>query len=50
MPLSDRDYIRGKHPAACTCVDCTRRRTARSQQGGVIDRLFRSVSKLFGRK
>ena len=25
MPLTDRDYYRGEHPAACTCVDCTRR-------------------------
>ena len=26
MPLSDRDYVRGRHPPACTCVRCTRRR------------------------
>lgn len=25
MPLTDRDYYRGKHPAACTCVECERR-------------------------
>ena len=22
MPLSDRDYVRGSHPPACTCVRC----------------------------
>ena len=26
MPLSDRDYIRGKHPPNCTCAECTNRR------------------------
>ncbi|MBM3942682.1 MAG: CAP domain-containing protein [SAR202 cluster bacterium] len=26
MPLEDRDYMRGKHPPACTCVECERRR------------------------
>ena len=26
MGLDDRDYIRGKHPLYCTCVDCSRRR------------------------
>lgn len=26
MPLSDRDYMRGKHPPACTCVDCVNKR------------------------
>ena len=26
MPLTDRDYYRGKHPAACTCAECDRRR------------------------
>ena len=30
MPLSDRDYIRGSHPPACTCVECTTRPEARS--------------------
>jgi hypothetical protein len=24
MGLNDRDYIRGKHPPYCTCVDCQR--------------------------
>lgn len=23
MPLDDRDYVRGSHPPACTCADCT---------------------------
>ena len=32
LPLSDRDYVRGSHPAACTCVDCSRRRMVRSQR------------------
>ncbi len=22
MPMSDRDWARGKHPPACTCVEC----------------------------
>jgi|WetSurMetagenome_2_1015567.scaffolds.fasta_scaffold43096_2 hypothetical protein len=26
MPLSDRDYIRGKHPPNCSCVDCVNKR------------------------
>lgn len=26
MPLSDRDYMRGTHPAHCTCADCVERR------------------------
>ena len=47
MPLSDRDYVRGQHPAACTCVDCTRKRADRSQSGGGIGKLFK---KLLGRK
>ena len=28
MPLGDRDYVRGEHPPACTCVECTKRRLA----------------------
>lgn len=28
MPISDRDYIRGKHPSTCTCKECTDRRLA----------------------
>ena len=50
LPLSDRDYVRGNHPAACTCVECSQRRMGRSQGGGLIGRLFKGVSKLFGRK
>jgi hypothetical protein len=26
MPLSDRDYMKGKHPPTCTCVDCVNER------------------------
>ena len=26
MPIEDRDWYRGKHPSACTCVRCTSRR------------------------
>ncbi len=26
MPLSDRDYVRGKHPPNCTCKECTDKR------------------------
>jgi uncharacterized protein YkwD len=26
MPLSDRDYVRGKHPPNCSCVDCVNKR------------------------
>ncbi len=29
MPISDRDYIRGKHPPTCTCKECTERRLGR---------------------
>ena len=32
MPVSDRDYARGDHPPACTCVSCVARR--RGQQQG----------------
>ena len=35
MPLSDRDYMRGKHPPSCTCVDCVNERlgiTSNQQQ------------------
>ncbi len=43
MPLDNRDYIWGRHPAACTCVDCVegrlgfateRNRRARERSGG----------------
>ncbi len=26
MPVGDRNYVRGKHPPACTCKECTERR------------------------
>ena len=26
MGLADRDYMRDKHPPACTCVDCEKNR------------------------
>jgi hypothetical protein len=26
MPIQDRDYIRGKHPPNCSCVECTKKR------------------------
>jgi ribosomal protein L37E/uncharacterized protein YkwD len=26
MPLSDRDFMKGDHPPACTCVDCVNKR------------------------
>lgn len=26
MPLADRDYMREKHPPACTCVRCEQER------------------------
>lgn len=29
MPLADRDYMRGSHPPACTCWECTKRRLRR---------------------
>ena len=44
MPLDDRDYVRGAHPATCTCADCvearlrrvtTRNRRAPERGGGV---------------
>ncbi|MFC1864481.1 CAP domain-containing protein [Chloroflexota bacterium] len=31
MPLSDRDYVRGKHPPNCTCKECTERRLGKLQ-------------------
>ena len=27
MPLDDRSYVRGEHPAACTCVACVAKRS-----------------------
>lgn len=33
MPIQDRDYIRGHHPPACTCVECTNRRLSRLSKG-----------------
>lgn len=32
MPVNDRDYVRGNHPPACTCVSCVARRRG-PQQG-----------------
>ena len=32
MPVNDRDYARGNHPPACTCVSCVARRRG-PQQG-----------------
>ena len=29
MGLDERDYVRGKHPPACTCVGCQQRRLRR---------------------
>jgi hypothetical protein len=31
VPLDERDYMRGKHPPACTCVDCEERWACRSK-------------------
>lgn len=31
MPIGDRDYFRGSHPPACTCVDCVNRRLGKRQ-------------------
>jgi len=33
MPLDNRDYYRGEHPPACTCVECTNRRLSRVRNG-----------------
>ena len=33
MPIQDRDYIRGSHPANCSCVDCTNKRLKRIRGG-----------------
>ena len=30
MPLDNRDYVRGEHPPACTCVDCVNARRGTS--------------------
>lgn len=29
MGISERDYVRGKHPPSCTCKECTEKRLAR---------------------
>ena len=34
MPLTDRDYYRSEHPAACTCVECERRLLGRPGASG----------------
>lgn len=34
MPVDDRDYVRGSHPPACTCVSCTAARRGAGQTGG----------------
>lgn len=34
MPVDDRDYVRGEHPPACTCVSCTTGRRGAAQPGG----------------
>ena len=34
MPVDDRDYMRGSHPPACTCVSCTAARRGAGQTGG----------------
>jgi len=31
MPVNDRDYVRGNHPPACTCVSCVARRRGTQQ-------------------
>ncbi len=28
MPLADRDYMKDKHPPACTCVTCAGKRSS----------------------
>ena len=33
-PLTDRDYYRSEHPAACTCVECERRLLGRPGASG----------------
>ncbi len=33
MPLDDRDYMRGRHPPACTCVSCVARRRRQGEGG-----------------
>ena len=47
MPLDDRDYVRGTHPATCTCADCveerlrrvtTRNRLTQERSGGGASR------------
>lgn len=34
MPLSDRDYVGGKHPPVCNCADCTKKRLERLKGEG----------------
>lgn len=42
MPLGDRDYIGGQHPATCTCTECVRRRLKRLERDGKFDPRFTS--------
>ncbi len=37
MSLSDREYVRGEHPSACTCVSCERRRASRLSKAAVVE-------------
>jgi hypothetical protein len=37
MPLSDRDYIRGKHPPSCTCNICCIRRIGKRNVERILE-------------
>jgi|GEM_PF-6010315 len=43
MSLQERDYIAGKHPPYCTCVDCVESRLNRSNKRGLFRRLLRKI-------
>lgn len=37
MPINDREYLREKHPPACTCVQCENIRLGKVKEGEVIE-------------
>ncbi len=43
MTLQDRDYITGKHPPYCTCVDCVEARLKRQNKQSIFKRLLKKI-------
>ena len=40
MPISDRDYIRGRHPPNCSCAECTNKRLNKMRGGTDEDHIY----------